>query len=74
MNKQVYYWCTVIVIVIVVIIGFLTVSSNGDRGHMGSGTSTNYEAQQIVVNKDEENYLINDLADQSGAMNKMMGL
>ena len=50
MNRQVYYWCTVIVIAVAVIIGFLTVSS-GDRRNMRSDISTHYETQQNGINE-----------------------
>lgn len=78
MNRQVYYWCTVIVIAVVVVIGWLTVSNNGNTG---SNQNILNEAQQNVgiENKDEnntvtveENHIASYLEDQTVVMDKMM--
>ncbi|MBU3805250.1 MAG: DUF305 domain-containing protein [Candidatus Cellulosilyticum pullistercoris] len=78
MNKQVYYWCTVIVIAVVVVIGFLTVSDNGNTSNNQSiyneteqnvGTENKDENTNITV---EENNLTNYLEDQTTIMDKML--
>jgi len=81
MNRQVYYWCTIIVIAVVVIIGFLTVSNNGNNGNTDNSPSINNEIQQNVGNEnidknmqsmEEESHLTNYLQVQTVAMNKRM--
>ena len=78
MNRQVYYWCTVIVITVVVVIGWLTVSNNGNTG--GNQNILNEAEQNVgVENKNEnntitveENHITNYLEDQTVAMDKMI--
>lgn len=50
MNRQVYYWCTVIVIAVVVVIGWLTVSNNGSAS--GNTNQIINESQQNVGAQD----------------------
>lgn len=79
MNKQVYYWCTIIVITVVVVIGWLTVSNNGNTGgnqnivneaEQNVGSDNKNENNTITV--EEENDITNYLEDQTVAMDKMM--
>lgn len=78
MDRQVYYWCTVIVITVVVVIGWLTVSNNGNVG--GNQNIINETQQNVgIENKDEnntviveENHITNYLEDKTIAMDKMM--
>lgn len=78
MNRQVYYWCTVIVIAVVVVIGWLTVSNNGNTG--GNQNILNEAEQNVgIENKNdnttvivEENHITNYLEDQTAIMDKMM--
>lgn len=79
MNKQVYYWSTVIVMAVVVVIGWLTVSDNGSMS--GNNNQIINESQQNVDNQasNENNSMIAEnsslthyFEEQKVAMDTMM--
>lgn len=79
MNKQVYYWSTIIVMAVVVVIGWLTVSNNGSMsGHNNqiiNESQQNVDIQSTSENNSmlaENSSLTHYLEEQKLAMDTMM--